>query len=240
VYAAFGPNDDFPGRGKFSFPNGSRSSERVPESSTTPGRIQPRSRIPYVPTAALLVRRQVLEELNAFDERLRYGEDVDLVWRLLRTGRSIRYEPHSIVRHPARDNLRDWLRQRFTYGTSAAPLTRRHSRALEPLTTQPGPLAATLLTALGYHPRAAGTAANTALLHRQLRPLRLPAREGLRLAAHGQLAANQMASATTRTWWPLAATAAIGSRRIRRAVLIGATLPYLTEWLHRRPSSDPV
>jgi mycofactocin system glycosyltransferase len=207
-----------------------------------PGRVLPRSRIAYVPTAALLVRRTAVEELNGFDEQLRYGEDVDLVWRLHRAGRTIRYEPRAIVHHPARNSLRDWLAQRFAYGTSAAPLARRHNDEVPPLVSSPTALAAVLLAGLGYPRAAAAVAAvNTALFHRKRRTLRLPAREGLNLAVRGHLAAaHQLATATTRTWWPVAATAAIGSRRIRRAILAAATVPYLLDWLHRRPQLDPL
>ncbi|HET6953163.1 MAG TPA: glycosyltransferase, partial [Acidimicrobiales bacterium] len=44
--------------------------------------VRPGSRVPYVPTAALLVRRTALASVGGFDPRMRVGEDVDLVWRL--------------------------------------------------------------------------------------------------------------------------------------------------------------
>ena len=44
--------------------------------------IRPGSRVPYVPTAALVVRREALEAVGGFAPALRVGEDVDLVWRL--------------------------------------------------------------------------------------------------------------------------------------------------------------
>ena len=54
-------------------------------------RVVPASRVGYVPTAALLVRRAALETVRprtgaVFDPALRYGEDVDLVWRLHEAG----------------------------------------------------------------------------------------------------------------------------------------------------------
>ena len=49
------------------------------------------TRVAYVPTAALLVRRAALGD--GFDESLRNGEDVDLVWRLIEAGWRVRYEP---------------------------------------------------------------------------------------------------------------------------------------------------
>ena len=73
--------------------------------------------VPYVPSAALIVRTPV-----RFDETLRYGEDVDLIWRLLDQGHRVVYDPSVVVLH----HEADVLRRRFRYGTSAAPLAARH------------------------------------------------------------------------------------------------------------------
>lgn len=68
-----------------------------------PGRVAPGSRLPYVPTAALLVRRAAVSDLvdggDPVDEALRVGEDVDFVWRLHRAGWRIRYQPDVEVAH---------------------------------------------------------------------------------------------------------------------------------------------
>jgi len=77
--------------------------------------------VPYVPSAALIVRTPV-----HFDERLRYGEDVDLVWRLLDEGHRVVYDPSVVVLH----HERHVLRRRFAYGTSATPLAARHPTRL--------------------------------------------------------------------------------------------------------------
>jgi hypothetical protein len=74
--------------------------------------------VPYVPAAALIVRR----ELAHFDEALRYGEDVDLVRRLRAAGHRVVYEPDVVVEHDERARVR----RRFLYGTSAAALSVRH------------------------------------------------------------------------------------------------------------------
>ena len=92
--------------------------------------------VPYVPSAALLVRTPV-----RFDETLRYGEDVDLIWRLLDQGHRVVYDPSVVVLH----HEADVLRRRFRYGTSAAPLAARHPtrlqtrRARAPATARPRP-----------------------------------------------------------------------------------------------------
>ena len=88
-----------------------------------PGVVGPGRRIGYVPAAALVVRRAAAP---AFDEAMRFGEDVDLVWRLAAAGWVVRYEPVGVVEHPHRSTLRAWLAQRAAYGSSAGPLAQRH------------------------------------------------------------------------------------------------------------------
>ena len=94
-----------------------------------PARVAPGSRVSYVPSAALIVRRDALVPAGGFDESLRYGEDVDLCWRLHDAGWSVRYDPRVVVGHVEPDG---WsaLARRFRYGTSAAPLAQRHPGAL--------------------------------------------------------------------------------------------------------------
>ena len=55
------------------------------------GLVGPDRRTAYVPAAALVARRDALLALGGFDESLRFGEDVDLVWRLLAAGHEVRY-----------------------------------------------------------------------------------------------------------------------------------------------------
>ena len=48
----------------------------------TPARVRSVTRISYVPAAAAVVRVAALAAVGGFDVTLRFGEDVDLVWRL--------------------------------------------------------------------------------------------------------------------------------------------------------------
>jgi len=91
--------------------------------------VTPGGRVSYVPSTALVLRRAAVVEVGGFDEALRYGEDVDLCWRLHDAGWATRYDPGVIVRHLEPDA---WpaLARRFRYGTSAGPLARRHPGAL--------------------------------------------------------------------------------------------------------------
>ncbi|MGH9920661.1 MAG: mycofactocin biosynthesis glycosyltransferase MftF, partial [Nitrososphaerales archaeon] len=87
------------------------------------GQVAPLARISYVPAAALVVRRAALGD--GFDSALRYGEDVDLVWRLVDAGWRVRYDATVAIRH-AEPSAVDRVRRRFHYGTSAGPLATRH------------------------------------------------------------------------------------------------------------------
>jgi GT2 family glycosyltransferase len=50
--------------------------------------------------AAVLLRRDYLDEVGLFDERLfLYSEDLELSWRGQKKGWRYRYQPHSVVRH---------------------------------------------------------------------------------------------------------------------------------------------
>ena len=100
-------------------------------------RVAPMTRVAYVPTAALVVRRAALGD--GFDEALRYGEDVDLVWRLVAAGWRVRYDPGVRIGHAEPASRPELLHRRFEYGRSAAPLTRRHPGAVAPLVLQPWP-----------------------------------------------------------------------------------------------------
>ncbi len=129
--------------------------------------VSPGTRVPYVPTAALIVRREAIGE--RFAEEIQAGEDVDFIWRLAASGWRVRYEPRSAVAHQHRIQLRPWFRRRMHYGTSAAVLEARHPGVVRPLNVSRWTAAAWLAAAAGSP--AAGAAiggAATALLARRL------------------------------------------------------------------------
>ena len=98
-----------------------------------PGRIAPGTRLSYVPAAAIVVRTEALRAIGGFDRSLRFGEDVDAVWRLVEAGWRCRYEPTVTVHHRPRGSWRGLVAQRVAYGSSAAALARKHPGALAPL-----------------------------------------------------------------------------------------------------------
>ena len=221
------------------------------------GRVQPATRLPYVPTAALLVRRAALLDLlpdgtgrlDAFDETLRVGEDVDMIWRLHKAGWRIRYDPAVRVAHQEPDSWPALLSRRFQYGTSAAPLSVRHPEAMAPLALHPWP-ALTVAGLLTRRPLIAGAGFLTSVLtmRRTLRRAGVPT-DGLAAA---------MLDATHQTWLGIgryatqfAAPALAGflltpggngrARRWGRRAAAASLLlgPPLNTWRRRRPDLDP-
>ncbi|MGH3520295.1 MAG: glycosyltransferase family 2 protein, partial [Haloechinothrix sp.] len=200
-----------------------------------PAAVRPMSRVSYVPSAALVVRRSALSTLGGFDEALRYGEDVDLVWRLIASGATVRYQPESVVWHQPRANLRSWLRQRFDYGTSAAPLSMRHRDQLSCARISRWSAAAWGLAAMGAPVAGLAVAGITAsLLPRKLRDRGVPILASLGLAGRGHLGAGGLlADATRRAWWPLALLSKRG-----RVLLLAGLLPIVIDAVSRQHELD--
>lgn len=92
----------------------------------TAGMVGPGLAISYMPTCNLVVRRDLLLRLQGFDPAMTLGEDVDFIWRALRTGVGARYVPTAQVIHHHRVQLVALLRRRADYGSSEADLQRRH------------------------------------------------------------------------------------------------------------------
>jgi mycofactocin glycosyltransferase len=211
-------------------------------------RVAPLTRLAYVPTAALLARRDAVAV--GFDPGLRYGEDVDLIWRMIDAGWRVRYDPGAQVRHAEPGSWAPVLARRFRYGSSAAPLARRHPGQVPPLVLQAWPAAAAVAL-LARRPLAALAAygAGTAQLVGLLQEWGVPVRDVLR----------PMARSVHQTWlgggrwsiqYALPAVAAGlarpggGSRRARacrRIALASLVLgPPAAEWLRSRPRLDPL
>lgn len=181
---------------------------------------------------------------RAFDPELRFGEDVDVIWRLIEAGWRIRYDPSVVVAHDEPDTLRHLLTRRFRYGTSAGPLARRHPTSMPPFVIHPWPLA-TVIALLARRPMlaAASFSGGIAALSRTLRAA------GVRRVG----VARASATSAYQTWLGLgrlctqfaapallAAVAAPGRPTRRCAALTLLLGPPVTTWLARRPSIDPL
>jgi mycofactocin system glycosyltransferase len=207
----------------------------------TPGRVAPGARIGYVPSTVLLVRRKDFEEVGGFDERLRYGEDVDLVWRLVLSGRDVRYVADVTVEHAEPTTWLRWWRRRHHYGSSAAELAARHGADALTLRVRSAPMAVVLLLVSRRPALAATVTCVTAgRVAQRLRKAGLPVGSTAGAATAAPLHTSvATARWLTQLWWPLLLVAA-RSRHARPAVVVALTLPGLTSWLERRPSLDPV
>ena len=204
------------------------------------GYVGPDRAVRYVPTAALVVRRSALAQVDGFAPGMRMGEDVDLVWRLVDAGWRVRYVPSVTVSHQEPDRWRDLLARRFAYGTSAAPLARRHPGRLAPVELRPRPLIAALALLAGRPVLAAGVVAASAVpLARTVRPLGIPAGRAWRWSAAGAgWTVMGLGRASTMVAWPGLLALAAGGRRGRRAAALLVLAPPVVDWVRQRPDLD--
>ena len=180
------------------------------------GLVQPDGPVPFVSTTALVLRRSAWEQVGGFSEDLRFGEDLDLAWRLAKRGEPLVYEPASTVWHPHRPTLRDHLVNRFRYGTASGPLARRHGL---PRAAVAPPLLSAAFVAGVLGCRRVGAGLVVASLAGDVAARRrtaVPTRRAVSGAVRGHLAASRgLAAAVSRPWLPIALVTAVVRRRSR-------------------------
>ena len=206
------------------------------------GPVRPGSPIPYVPSAALVVRADVVAGTDLFDPTLWGGEDVDLVWRLVDAGWDVRYVPSSTVEHDGPATLGSFLARRAFYGSTAGPLALRHPEAMAPVHVSAWSLAVWLL-ALARRPVLAWAtlaASITILANRLQKLVRDPVAVASRIAGGGTVrSALPALSGVARTWSP-ALLLGLLSRRTRRAAALTLVVPALRDWATDRETLDPL
>lgn len=187
-----------------------------------PALVRPWSRVGWLPSACLLVRVADLDD-GAFEDGRRVGEDVDLVWRLIRRGRRVRYDPEHVATHDSRGTWATWLGRKAFYGTGGAWLARRHGDWMAPAVLSPVPAMGAL--ALLAQRRWSVPCAVGALVLVRLRLGRTlpetPDRSRLATSLTGEVAVSTLRQGSQlllRHWWPAAAGGVLVSRRARRAV----------------------
>ncbi|QBJ95612.1 mycofactocin system glycosyltransferase [Rhodococcus sp. ABRD24] len=197
------------------------------------------SPVSYVPSAAMLVRREVLVEAGGFDESMHVAEDVDLCWRLQESGWRLRYEPVAHVAHDHRVSFGRWFTRRRFYGTGAAPLAARHEGMVPPIAmskwTLFALLAAATCTRIGLLGGVAALGVTVLRLRRIFVELDQPTRIAAILATRGFVGgAWQLASAVCRHYWPITLLAVLASRRIRRLTLVIGVAEGIADWSTHR------
>ena len=205
---------------------------------SAPALVRPGSRVAYVPAAALVARTAAIRNLGGFAEAMHVGEDVDLIWRTIDTGHTVRYEPTSVIHHRSRTSLQLFAARRYAYGSSAGPLERRHPGRLHPMVLSPWSAAAWAAVAtgtpLGIGVGAAIATGSAAALPAKLTMVSEPRALAWTLAARGHLGAGeQLTRSLVRSYLPLTVVAAVASRRARRLAL-ASLVPYVVDWRRDR------
>jgi mycofactocin glycosyltransferase len=211
-----------------------------------PALVRPYAQIWYVPSAAMVARREALG--GGFDEALHLGEDVDLVWRLHDAGWQVRYDPRVAVEHDDRVRPAAWYRRRVAYNESVAPLLRRHPERVPVLFLSP-------IAAFAWGTALGGLPAPVIVLT-AVRAVRLRRTLGGRLPGAGAWAVRAAVDTTVREardlgralagpWAPfalvaLAASGAPGRRHLAARLVAPVGTMIVRDWLTDRPALDPL
>ncbi|MEV0249072.1 mycofactocin biosynthesis glycosyltransferase MftF [Nocardia sp. NPDC050712] len=209
--------------------------------------VHSRGLVSYVPSAALLVRRRALLAEGGFDESMEVAEDVDVCWRLEKSGWRLRYEPAAHVAHDHRVSFRSWFGRKLFYGTGAAPLAQRHEPGMvTPLSLPTWTVVAAFLfgtlSGWGLFGGVFTLVAALVRLRRVFAGLDNPTRIAAIYLSRGFFSGIwRLASAVCRHYWPVTLLAMLFSRRIRRIAVTLALADGLADWFTHRDAGglDP-
>lgn len=208
-----------------------------------PSAVRPGGSVAWVPSACIIGRTTAIREIGGFDETMRIGEDVDLVWRLVERGWRVRYDPELMVEHQARTSLRNWLGRKYDYGTGGAGLAARHGNLVAPAAFTPLYAAAALaiLAQRRWSPVVVvGAVAHAAwILNRNLPASPDRRRLANQLALEGLAwTVRQEGALMLRHWWPVTAVLLPFSSRLRRAAATAAVVDVLISYIRHRNEID--
>lgn len=203
---------------------------------TQEGWVRPGSRIPFVPTAALVARKEILTA-HGFDPELRLGEDVDLIWRIHDCGGGVRFDPRCTVIHRTRSSTWLWLRRMHEYGTSAAVLSERHPERLVAADVSFWNLLSICAATMGELKVGLGVQIfASARLHDALRDSGAPWETSVHLVRWGVVSdGRSLGSALRREWWPvgLLALAAAPRSGVGRRLTALMLAPLIQDYVSR-------
>ena len=83
--------------------------------------------VDFLATFDVLYRREVLDDLDGFDERYLKGQDADLAFRVIEHGHRLRFDRRSEVRHHHADRLSRYLRVQRLQGYWRVALHLEHA-----------------------------------------------------------------------------------------------------------------
>lgn len=208
----------------------------VLDRGTEPAWVRPDGAVTFVSTTAMVVRRDLWVAAGGFDEGLRFGEDLDFVWRAAAAGRPIVYEPAALVHHHHRPSLRAHLVNRCRYGTASGPLSRRHA-GYPRAGTAPRLLAAAAVTAgLGLPGLTMGLGL-TSLAQVTRRLATAGERPGAAMEGAARATARSgraLAAAVSAPWLPIALTVAAVRPRSRWPLLGAVGVRHALACVQRR------
>ena len=199
--------------------------------------VRPMSRVSYVPSAVLVGRVDSFRKLNGFNEGMRSGEDVDLVWRLIESGELCRYVPLVQCAHQPRPSILALLKQRYSYGTSAAQLDQQHPRSASPFRANLFFTLPAIAILMGYLFLAVPLVLLSAIyVLWSLRSLPLPLRSKVKITGTGlRSTLRLLAQAIHRAWWPLFLIASIPFIRVAAMLTFSVLVPPCIGLLRNKP-----
>ncbi|RLF31403.1 MAG: hypothetical protein DRN08_07965 [Thermoplasmata archaeon] len=74
----------------------------------------------------VMYRREILEKLDLYDEKMLYGEDFDLNYRINKMGYKILLQPEAVTYYIKRKTLRGFVYQMYKYGKGRAYILKKH------------------------------------------------------------------------------------------------------------------
>ena len=89
--------------------------------------------IPYAAGANIAARRNVLEEVSFYNEKCRFGQDVDISWRILQKGYELIYVPDAVVYHNHEETLKGLFTEGFHHGLAGIHTSKLHRTYLKKL-----------------------------------------------------------------------------------------------------------
>lgn len=80
----------------------------------------------HIPTCNLCLRKQVLKEMDGFDEDFVKGQDLELNHRIRKAGYMLLYSPKVSVVHYRKDSFRSFARQIFKWAKAKIAIIKKH------------------------------------------------------------------------------------------------------------------